>query len=213
MRVELWKSYGVKVVIVAGKDASKKEDCQYILKTAAQLGPIDGIFNLAVVLKDSLWENQTPETFEESFRSKAWSTKVLDELSRKMCPKLRHFVVFSSVSCGRGNAGQTNYGMSNSVMERICERRKAEGLPALAVQWGAVGDVGLVAEMQEDHKELIIGGTLQQTIISCLKELDGFLQQDKPIVASMVVAEKRAGGAGATNIVDAVLNIMGEQNF
>ncbi|XP_051154827.1 fatty acid synthase [Leptopilina boulardi] len=209
MRVDLWKSYGVKVVIVAGKDASKKEDCQSILKTAADLGPVDAIFNLAVVLKDSLWENQTAETFEESFRSKAWSTKLLDELSRKMCPKLRHFVVFSSVSCGRGNAGQSNYGMSNSVMERICERRHAEGLPALAVEWGAVGDVGLVAEMQEDHKELVIGGTLQQTIISCLKELDGFMRQDKPIVASMVVAEKRAGGAGATNIVDAVLNIMG----
>lgn len=55
----------------------------------------------------------------------------------------RDFVVFSSVSCGRGNAGQTNYGLSNSVMERICEWRKKLGLPALAVQWGAVGDVSI----------------------------------------------------------------------
>ena len=53
----------------------------------------------------------------------------------------RYFVVFSSVSCGRGNAGQTNYGMANSVMERICELRKKEGYPALAIQWGAIGDV------------------------------------------------------------------------
>lgn len=74
-----------------------------------------------------------------------------------MCPKLGSFVIFSSVSCGRGNAGQTNYGLSNSVMERICEQRKKDGLPALAVQWGAVGEVGLVAEMQEDHLELVIG--------------------------------------------------------
>ncbi|XP_011052868.1 PREDICTED: fatty acid synthase-like, partial [Acromyrmex echinatior] len=65
--------------------------------------------------------------------------------------------VFSSVSCGRGNAGQTNYGMANSIMERICEKRAEEGLPGLAIQWGAVGDVGLVADMQEDNKELIIG--------------------------------------------------------
>lgn len=50
-------------------------------------------------------------------------------------------MVFSSVSCGKGNAGQTNYGMANSVMERICETRKEEGLPALAIEWGAVGDV------------------------------------------------------------------------
>lgn len=50
-------------------------------------------------------------------------------------------MVFSSVSCGRGNAGQTNYGMANSVMERICERRRSLGYPALAIQWGAIGDV------------------------------------------------------------------------
>ena len=38
------------------------------------------------------------------------------------------FVVFSSVSCGRGNAGQANYGYANSVMERLVEARNADGL-------------------------------------------------------------------------------------
>lgn len=98
-------------------------------------------------------------------------------------------------------------------MERICERRAAEGLPGLAVQWGAIGDVGLVADMQEDNKELVIGGTLQQKISSCLQELDGFLRQDSAIVSSMVVAEKRAGSGAATNVVDTVLNIMGKEKI
>lgn len=49
--------------------------------------------------------------------------------------------MFSSVSCGRGNGGQTNYGMANSVMERICEQRRNDGLPAVAIQWGVIGDV------------------------------------------------------------------------
>ncbi|OXU25389.1 hypothetical protein TSAR_001850 [Trichomalopsis sarcophagae] len=209
LRIDLWKSYGVNVIVIAGKEASNLKDCQAILETAAKIAPVDGVFNLAVVLKDALWDNQTPESFEESFRSKAWATKNLDVLTRKVCPVLRHFVVFSSVSCGRGNAGQSNYGMSNSVMERICERRANEGLPGLAVQWGAVGDVGLVADMQEDNKELVIGGTLQQRITSCLQELEGFLQQKRPVVSSMVVAEKKAGGEGALSLVDTVLNIMG----
>jgi hypothetical protein len=47
--------------------------------------------------------------------------------------------------------------MNNSVMERICETRVRDGLPGLAVQWGAVGDVGLVAEMQEKHTDIAIG--------------------------------------------------------
>lgn len=50
-------------------------------------------------------------------------------------------MVFSSVSCGRGNGGQANYGMANSIMERICEKRQEDGYPGLAIQWGAVGDV------------------------------------------------------------------------
>lgn len=74
-----------------------------------------------------------------------------------MCPELDQFVIFSSVSCGRGNAGQTNYGYSNSVMERICEARKADNLPALAIEWGAIGEVGLVADMAEDNLEVVIG--------------------------------------------------------
>ena len=109
------------------------------------------------MLKDALFENQTEADFAISIAPKAEATRHLDRVSRKLCPKLQHFVIFSSVSCGRGLTGETNYGMGNSVVERICELRHKEGLPALAVQWGAVGDVGLVAEMQEDHQELVIG--------------------------------------------------------
>lgn len=113
------------------------------------------------VLKDALFENQTEADFIASAGPKAVATQLLDKLSRKLCPDLGHFVIFSSVSCGRGNVGQANYGLSNSVMERVCESRKAAGLPALAVQWGAVGEVGLVAEMQEDQLEVVIGQYLQ----------------------------------------------------
>lgn len=63
--------------------------------------------------------------------SKVQSTKNLDKLSRTLCTDLDWFVCFSSVSCGRGNAGQSNYGYANSVMERICEDRLKEGLPGM----------------------------------------------------------------------------------
>jgi len=161
-------------------------------------------------LKDALFENQTEEDFIASAGPKSIATSLLDKYSRKMCPELKHFVIFSSVSCGRGNAGQTNYGMSNSVMERICEIRHSEGLPALAVEWGAVGEVGLVADMAEDNQEVVIGGTLQQKIGNCLELLDDLLtQKNNPIVSSMVVAEKRASSSNAGTIVDTVVNILG----
>lgn len=50
-------------------------------------------------------------------------------VTRAACPELDYFVAFSSVSCGRGNAGQANYGFANSTMERVCEKRRHDGLP------------------------------------------------------------------------------------
>ncbi|XP_026672126.1 fatty acid synthase-like isoform X1 [Ceratina calcarata] len=208
LRTEVWKSYGVKVQIISGVDASKTDDCEFILRSAEKQAPVDGIFNLAAVLKDCLMENQTVKLFEESMKPKAKITKKLDEVSRKTCPKLRYFVVFSSLSCGRGTAGQTNYGMGNAVLERICERRVEEGLPGMAIQWGAVGDVGLAADMLENRQQLEIGGTLPQRISSCLEEFDKFMCQSRPIVASMVVAEKRPSASKVSTVLEAMMNIM-----
>lgn len=102
-------------------------------------------------MKDALFENQTETSFCECAGPKINATIHLDQLSREMCPHLEQFVVFSSVISGFGNFGQTNYGMANSVMERICEKRKSENLPATAIQWGAMADVGAIVESNIEH--------------------------------------------------------------
>ncbi|XP_022831800.1 fatty acid synthase-like [Spodoptera litura] len=207
-RLRAWESYGADVQI-STHDVTTESGCEGMLKMALNMGPVHAIFNLAVVLKDSIFENQTPESFKTSFAPKGLATMHLDKLSRMLCPDLKDFVIFSSISCGRGNAGQANYGYSNSVMERICEGRKKYGLPALAVQWGAIADVGLIADLQEEDVQLEIGGTLQQRISSCLTALDKFMKQDAPIVSSIVVAEKKTGAEGCANAVEAVAQILG----
>ncbi|KAL6257976.1 hypothetical protein P5V15_011572 [Pogonomyrmex californicus] len=213
MKVELWRSYGVNVLIIAGSDASNRDDCEFILKSAEQQGPVEAIFNLAGELKDGICKNQAAESFGESLRAKAWATKTLDELSRKLCPQLRQFVVFSSIVCSRGNAGQTNYGMANSVMERICECRVMDGLPGLAIQWGVIGEVGILANWQDSNKEIVVIGSLQQKVSSCLEKLEDFLLQDRPVVASMIVAEKHVNTHGNKLIVKTVADIMGFKNL
>ncbi|CAH1394198.1 unnamed protein product, partial [Nezara viridula] len=208
-RINIWKSYGVDVQVFTD-DVTSEEGVKSLLEKASALGSVGAIFNLAVVLKDAAFENQTEDDFRCSLSPKAKATKYLDQISRKLCPELEKFVVFSSVSCGRGNGGQTNYGMANSIMERICEKRVSQGLPGLAIQWGAVGDVGLVAEMMDDHNvEVVIGGTLQQRITSCLEVMDEFLMNQTGIVASMVVAEKKSRGSSSDSIVGTVVNILG----
>jgi fatty acid synthase len=205
-RIDRWKSYGANVLIITGADASNYKDCEFILKSAEKQGPVDAIFNLIVVLRDNIFKNQTVASFEESLKEKAWSTKRMDELSRKLCPQLRHFVMFSSVFCGRGNPSQTSYSMANSVMERICERRKADGLPGLAIQFGAIDEIGIVATMRNEKKEVMFGGLREQTISSCIQKLEEFLLQDEPIVGTMMIADKSV--QNTTNVVQAVADIM-----
>ncbi|KAJ3652411.1 hypothetical protein Zmor_018379 [Zophobas morio] len=194
-RINIWKFYDVQVKVYAN-DVFTEQKCENLIKKANELEQVDAIFNLAVVLQDALMEHQSKEKFLASFTPKAQARVFLDKVSGKLCPNLRHFVVFSSVSCGLGNA------------ERICENRKREGLPGVAIQWGAIGDVGLVAKMQKENKELVIGGTLQQKISSCLEVLDVLLKHDYPVVSSMVVAEKHQKG-DALSAVDAVAHVLG----
>ena len=204
----MWKSYGV-TVAVSTINILQKTGCEQLLNDANKIGPVAGIFNLAVALRDGIFDNQTVELFEESLAPKATATQYLDDISRKLCPKLKHFVVASSVSCGRGNAGQSNYGMANSIMERICEKRHKLGLPAKAIQFGAIGDVGLLAALQEINMDMEISGTLPQRITSCLEALDTLLTYDnEPIVATMVVAEKHFDDAKKGNIIETIMNIM-----
>lgn len=135
--LSLLKSLDVEIVI-STDDVTTKDGCEKLILKACELGPIGGIFNLAGVLLDSIFANQSTKTFRKTLEPKATATKNLHEQSLKHCPDLMHFVVFSSIACSRGGAGQTNYGMSNSAMEQIVEMRHQMGLPAKAIQWGEI---------------------------------------------------------------------------
>lgn len=208
LTVRRWRAKGVQVQI-STCDSTTLEGAKRLLEESTKLGPVGGIFNLAAVLRDAMMENLSESDFQAVCRPKVDSTAHLDVASRDH-PSVDHFVVFSSVSCGRGNPGQANYGMANSAMERICEERQRLGLPGLAIQWGAIGDVGLVIEGLKGTNETVVGGTLPQRITSCMTTMDLFLQQAHPVLASMVLAEKKkAGETAQVSLVDAVGNILG----
>ena len=210
-----WRRAGVKV-LVSTANVSKLEDARALLKEAGKLGPVGGVFNLAVVLRDGLMENQTVANFKQVAEPKVDGTRNLDLACRELCKSTLHwFVAFSSVSCGRGNAGQANYGFANSVMERICEQRVQDGLPGLAIQWGAIGDVGLILDSMAGDNDTVIGGSLPQRMTSCLAVIDTLLNQPHPVVSSFVQAERKVKGADEANkgdLVQSIANILGVQD-
>lgn len=136
-------------------------------------------------------------------------TRALDVASRKLAPQLDHFVIFSSLVSRQGNPGQSNYGFANSAMERLCELRQADGLPALAVQWGAIGDVGIITAIHGDS-DTQVAGTAQQRIASCLNTLGVLMTQPHTVTSSLVLADKRRPQKKpAQELVQIIANILG----
>ncbi|KAG5867089.1 hypothetical protein JTB14_013864 [Gonioctena quinquepunctata] len=93
LRIKCWKSYGVNLLI-SKYNITTREGCRILLEEAQKLGEVKAIFNLAVVLADAIFDNQTEETFATSFGPKPIATQYLDEISRELCSELSEFVVF-----------------------------------------------------------------------------------------------------------------------
>ena len=71
------------------QDITIKQNCLELIRQAKNLGPIDAVFNLAVVLKDALFSDQTETTFDTVLKPKVLITRQLDEITRDECPELR----------------------------------------------------------------------------------------------------------------------------
>ncbi|XP_050064418.1 fatty acid synthase-like [Aphis gossypii] len=212
-RVNIWRSQNIKVEI-STFDLTTLSGAKETVKLALSLGPLGGIFNLAGVLRDGIFENQTVDNFQTVYNSKVLTTKYLDEASEGVSKDIEYFVTFSSISCGRGNRGQTNYGYANSIMERISEQRQKRGLPAQSIQWGGIGDVGMAYLLTRGNEEKEINGTLAQKISSCLVALDILLTQSSAVVASHVIPTKRkvTENSKSQSLTEIVSGIMGIQD-
>jgi fatty acid synthase, animal type len=194
---------------VTTSNITTREGCKEILEEAIKLGPVGGIFNLAGIIDDKLFEKMDEECFKKVYEPKVNSTLYLDELSRKLCPQLDHFVVFSSIACGYGNIGQTNYGFANSAMERIVEKRRLEGFPAKAIQWGPIDEVGMMKKMSDGKEIKSFFGMIPQKIQSCYDTMNNILSCNETIVSSIVVAEKHKNVTNSKEFFEKIMIAMG----
>ena len=96
-----------------------------------------------MVLDDAIVANLDEARLLKVLRPKIAGAENLDELTRGLA--LDYFVLFSSATTIIGNPGQGAYVAANGFLEGLARQRRSVGLPALAVAWGAIGDVGVLA--------------------------------------------------------------------
>lgn len=130
--IRRWKESGVDVVTVA-YDTTKPAGAEALLKEANQLGPVAGIFQLEDVLHGATVSDLTASDFSAVFDKKVASTTNLDQASRKLCPQLERFFVWSSGASGHGSAGQANHGYADAVLAKLSEARQAAGYPSVII--------------------------------------------------------------------------------
>jgi acyl transferase domain-containing protein/NADPH:quinone reductase-like Zn-dependent oxidoreductase/acyl carrier protein/NADP-dependent 3-hydroxy acid dehydrogenase YdfG len=105
--------------------------------------PITGIYHTAMVLEDALITNLTRDALSKVLAPKVTGAALLDRLTRD--DPVERFVLFSSATTLVGNPGQANYVAANGYLEGLAASRRHEGLPGLAVAWGAISDAGFLA--------------------------------------------------------------------
>ncbi|WP_375410016.1 SDR family NAD(P)-dependent oxidoreductase [uncultured Methylobacterium sp.] len=102
-----------------------------------------GVIHGAMVLQDGLIANIDAAALDAVIRPKVIGAEHLDAVTATR--RLDYFVMFSSATTFIGNPGQGAYVAANGFMEGLARQRRRAGLPALAVAWGAIGDVGVLA--------------------------------------------------------------------
>lgn len=138
--VEQLRSQGTEIDVVLG-DISLPGTAQRLVAAANAGGrTLRGVVHAAVVLDDAPVARLDPDRI-----SRVWQPKVAGAWNLHQATlghDLDWWVAFSSQTSLVGNAGQGNYAAANSWLDAFVAWRRRQGLPALAINWGAWGEIG-----------------------------------------------------------------------
>ncbi len=122
-------------------DISNRIKLTSALEKLKHLPPLRGIIHCAGVLDDGVIQQQTWSKFQNVCAAKIQGAWNLHLLNQKY--DLDRFILFSSAASLLGSKAQTNYAVANAFLDVLAQSRRLQGLPALALNWGAWQNTGL----------------------------------------------------------------------
>ncbi|MBK8323387.1 MAG: SDR family NAD(P)-dependent oxidoreductase [Betaproteobacteria bacterium] len=168
--IDAMRARGATVTVTLA-DLSRPEAVRHVLAAIPPMRPLRGIVHSAGVLEDGALMQQDWERFSRPLGPKvdgSWALHSAPEAAR-----LDFLVLYSSMAAMLGSSGQGNHAAANAFMDALAADRRARGLPALSIGWGAWREIGAAADRQVDARVAAQGldGIAPQRGLAWLEEL------------------------------------------
>ena len=152
--IELIRAIGADVVVACG-DITERETAEGLVAVATANGlPLRGVLHAAGVVDDATLPNITDELIDRDWAPKVYGAWHLHRATANQ--PLDWFCSFSSAAALVGSPGQGAYAAANSWLDAFTRWRRAQGLPASAIAWGAWGEIGRAASLAEGNGAALI---------------------------------------------------------
>jgi acyl transferase domain-containing protein/acyl carrier protein len=165
--------------------------------------PVRGVVHAAAVVEDATLTTISDELIERDWVAKVYGAWHMHEATAEQ--PLDWFCAFSSAAALLGSPGQGAYAAANSWLDAFTHWRRAKGLPATTIAWGAWGQIGRAASLEEGRTTMIApdeGGHAFQTLLRYDRAYTGYMPTGgTPLFDALVArspfaeAFKTAGGA------------------
>ncbi|WP_372513526.1 sulfolipid-1 biosynthesis phthioceranic/hydroxyphthioceranic acid synthase [Mycobacterium gordonae] len=151
--IELIRAIGADVVVECG-DIAESGTAQRLVSAATATGlPLRGVLHGAAVVEDATLPNITEELIERDWAPKVRGAWYLHEAT--LGHELDWFCAFSSAAALAGSPGQGAYAAANSWLDAFTLWRRAQGLPATSIAWGAWAEIGRGTDFAETSGDSI----------------------------------------------------------
>nr|WP_197381384.1 type I polyketide synthase [Mycolicibacterium mengxianglii] len=150
--IERIRRGGTEVEVSRG-DIADPETARRLVQAAGATGlPLRGVLHAAAVVEDATLGNITDELIDRDWAPKVRGAWNLHEALQgaDADTQLDWFCSFSSAAAMVGSPGQGAYAAANSWVDGFTRWRRAQGLPASAIAWGAWAEIGKGQAMAED---------------------------------------------------------------
>jgi polyketide synthase 5 len=151
--IDRMRSAGADIHVECG-DIAEPDAVERMVAVATATGlPVRGVLHAAAVVEDATLTNITDELIENDWRPKVYGAWNLHKAT--ISQPLDWFCSFSSAAALVGSPGQGAYAAANSWLDAFTHWRRAHGLPATAIAWGAWAQIGRATALADASETAI----------------------------------------------------------